>query len=197
MENYLLLWKTIISATKSTAPFIISAPPLAFTLLRYCYAVESKAHYYTMSRGKQRPLPLLTLSDKFIYTPIPGIIRLKHNNRQVGWTHPSGYKYITIWEEGKQRNMLFHRVAYALYHGIDPYPLEVDHINRVKSDNSITNLRLFTCKEQAQNRTQTVADKLSEGLYQLRLLSKDGTNLPSHTPQTDYMGGNAFQLLLF
>jgi hypothetical protein len=150
-----------------------------------------------MSRANQRPLPLTTLEDKFIYTPTTGIITLRHNNRQVGWTHPSGYKYITIQWEGKQRNMLFHRVAYALYHGIDPYPLEVDHINRIRSDNSITNLRLFTHREQAQNRTQTVADKLSEGFYQLRLLSKDGTDLPSHTPQTDYMGSNAFQLLLF
>ena len=150
-----------------------------------------------MSRANQRTLPLLSLQEQFDYIPDTGIILRKSTNKPTGWQHPSGYCYVSFSEGGnKTRNLLLHRVAYALYYGIDPHPLEIDHINRVKSDNSIINLRVVTCKEQAQNRVQTAADKIDNGLYQLRLLDHAGDLLQHNLPREDYIGKGAFQLAL-
>jgi hypothetical protein len=49
------------------------------------------------------------------------------------------------------RQYLAHRVAYALHHGIDPYPLEIDHINGDPADNRAENLRRVTSSEQSKN----------------------------------------------
>lgn len=45
---------------------------------------------------------------------------------------------------------LAHRVAWAIYHGAWPH-VEVDHINTVRSDNRIHNLRLATRSENGMN----------------------------------------------
>lgn len=54
----------------------------------------------------------------------------------AGTLHHSGYRTITIG--GKRR--LAHRLAYAMHHGKWPKGC-IDHINRVKDDNRISNLR--------------------------------------------------------
>lgn len=46
-----------------------------------------------------------------------------------------------------------HRICWALYHGADPYPLQIDHINRDKSDNRICNLRAVSSAENCANRS--------------------------------------------
>lgn len=43
-----------------------------------------------------------------------------------------------------------HRIAWLLYYGVEP-PNEVDHINRVKSDNRISNLRAATRSQNNRN----------------------------------------------
>ena len=45
-----------------------------------------------------------------------------------------------------------HRVCWALHYGADPYPLQIDHINRNKSDNRICNLRAVTPADNCANR---------------------------------------------
>jgi hypothetical protein len=105
-----------------------------------------------MSRAKQQPLPFDLINNKFDYFSETGIIITRKTGKVGSWAHPSGYHYVSVFEEGKSRNLLAHRVAYALYTGKDPYPLEIDHINRNRGDNRIVNLRLATFIEQAQNR---------------------------------------------
>jgi len=46
-----------------------------------------------------------------------------------------------------------HRLAYYMFHGKDPYPLYIDHINRNGLDNSITNLREVTVQQNNENRS--------------------------------------------
>jgi hypothetical protein len=47
-----------------------------------------------------------------------------------------------------------HRLAYALFHGVDPADLTIDHINGNPLDNSIANLRTATQTVQMRNRGQ-------------------------------------------
>ena len=43
-----------------------------------------------------------------------------------------------------------HRVAWAIYHGEEPTD-QLDHINGMKADNRIVNLRIVTCQENQRN----------------------------------------------
>jgi len=60
------------------------------------------------------------------------------------------HKYWRIKLDGKL--YLASRIIYFMYHGVDPYPLEIDHKNRNSLDNTVTNLRLSDDKFQVQNR---------------------------------------------
>lgn len=67
----------------------------------------------------------------------------------VGSKHHSGY--LTVFTLG--RSYRLHRLAWLYVHGTMPTCL-IDHINGVKSDNRIVNLRLSNPMENAQNRHQ-------------------------------------------
>lgn len=44
-----------------------------------------------------------------------------------------------------------HRLIWKLHHGVDPSHLEIDHINGIRTDNRIENLRLVTRKGNSAN----------------------------------------------
>lgn len=58
-----------------------------------------------------------------------------------------GYRYISI----DSKPYLAHRLAWFYVHG--EWPLVIDHINRNRSDNRISNLRDTTAQGNAQNKT--------------------------------------------
>lgn len=81
--------------------------------------------------------------------------RVKYIDGEIFWSDPGrrsdllgkkcgsisstdGYVYVKFM----QRRILVHRVIFYLHNGY--YPIEIDHINRVRSDNRIENLREAT-----------------------------------------------------
>jgi hypothetical protein len=70
-----------------------------------------------------------------------------HSGQIAGCMHHSGYRVINI----KQRQYQAHRLAWLYVHGFWP-PEQIDHINRVKDDNRIANLRLATRSQNMMNR---------------------------------------------
>jgi hypothetical protein len=58
-----------------------------------------------------------------------------------------GYKRITV----NKKNTTCHRVVWEMHNGAIPKGMCIDHINRVRDDNRIENLRLVTQSQNALN----------------------------------------------
>jgi hypothetical protein len=98
--------------------------------------------------------PIELLREWLIYTPETGEIVWAKNRpyrKNAGKTALSRNRsgYFNIKFNGV--NYLAHRVAYALHYGIDPYPYDIDHTERDRTDLRIDKLRLATRRENSYN----------------------------------------------
>lgn len=94
-----------------------------------------------------RDLTLEALHAVMHYDPETGIFRWRYSRRggrgragtQAGWITDSGYRIVTI----NGRDYRAHCLAWFYVFGTWP-PADIDHINRIKDDNRISNLREAT-----------------------------------------------------
>jgi hypothetical protein len=73
-------------------------------------------------------------------------------------TNTRGYKYVTFSISGKNKNLLLHRLLAYMFldlKSLDATYIEVDHIDRDKTNNSLDNLQVLS---QTAHRNKTVAD---------------------------------------
>ena len=100
------------------------------------------------------------LNELFIYNPETGLIYWKAKGKgrikkkEAGTKLYSGYIGICV---GKQR-MQAHRLAWALFYGKTPKD-QIDHINGIKTDNRICNLREATNSQNGKNLSLSKANK--------------------------------------
>ena len=98
-------------------------------------------------------LTLKVLKDRLDYDPLTGDFSTKINvgrmriGKKVGRINPNGYLYIGV----KLHRYLAHRLAWFYIYGKWP-DIEIDHINRNKLDNRISNLRDTTASLNQKNR---------------------------------------------
>ena len=92
-------------------------------------------------------IPVERLDSILEYEQQTGILRWKATGRIAGSISKRGYVNISI----DNRFYRAHRVAFAMFHRRWPAG-EIDHINRVKSDNRISNLRECSRSENGRNR---------------------------------------------
>ena len=79
----------------------------------------------------------------------------KHANTEAFTTfHPGGYRAGRI----NNRSFLAHRVIWAIVNGEWP-KFEIDHIDHIRHNNRIDNLRCVTRFENAKNRTRQINNK--------------------------------------
>jgi hypothetical protein len=102
-----------------------------------------------------KPLPPIEeLRELLHYEPDTGLFRWKLNCRgkvKVGSVAgtSNGKGYIAIRVNGEK--FVAHRLAWALYYNQDPGAIEIDHIDKNKSNNKIINLRLASHKRNGAN----------------------------------------------
>lgn len=100
------------------------------------------------------------IKQHFRYNPDGTLDRDDYKNCK-GHLDKDGYLIIKV----KQRAFKAHRVVWLLNNGDFPHA-ELDHINRVRTDNRIENLRESSRKEQAANTTKRPNKDTGEvGIY--------------------------------
>ena len=106
--------------------------------------------------------PIFVMTTKYRYHPDGYLIYDQHRykkyvGRRAGCTDNLGYRRVRY--HGK--NHLEHRVIWHIHHGY--WPTEIDHINRIRDDNRIENLREVTHAENIKNQHPFRGGK---GVYQ-------------------------------
>ena len=110
----------------------------------------------TLVMKKPVPLPPVeVLNELFNYNPDTGLLSWKVSRRGVRKGEVAagcirGDGYIQICVRGKAYKA--HRIVWKMVYGEDPdVDKVIDHINRVKDDNRISNLRVVTVYENNMN----------------------------------------------
>ncbi len=78
-------------------------------------------------------------------------VNTQHAGKAVTTRNADGYLVASLQYEGRQRKLLVSRIVWAMHHGAWPEML-VDHVNRVRDDNRIDNLRAADHQLNATNR---------------------------------------------
>ncbi len=85
-----------------------------------------------------------------VVDPELGTIRRVYKDGTIGRINEGPVGYLRVRWNGEVK--LAHRVIWEYVNGPVPTGMEIDHINGIKSDNRIVNLRLTTRSENMQNR---------------------------------------------
>jgi hypothetical protein len=109
------------------------------------------------------PLPdTELLNSLFSYNPETGEVFRRRTHSRVGYPTAKGYLRVKV----KGKHYRLHNLIWKLHYGEDvPSDLEIDHINRVKTDNRICNLRLVTQLENLANRKPRKTTRIARGIY--------------------------------
>lgn len=79
----------------------------------------------------------------------------------------NGYLKVGLYKDGKVKQYYLHRLVYEAFNGLIPDGIQVNHINEIKSDNSLWNLNLMTPKENLNYGKRN--EKYSDPVLQLTL----------------------------
>ena len=82
----------------------------------------------------------------------------KNPGKPAGHLNTHGYMALKLTLEGKEYNLLHHRIIYAMYHS-NPTPPIIDHFDGDRTNNSISNLRPSSRQENPRNRKVSVKNK--------------------------------------
>ena len=100
---------------------------------------------------------------------------------RAGFTHGGGYRSITV----DRVNYLEHRLAWFYQHG--KFPRQLDHINRDRTDNRISNLREATNEQNRANRGVVKSRSGLKGAYWHKA-SKRWTSRVERNGRQTYLG---------
>lgn len=81
------------------------------------------------------------------YDPETGVFTRHVSGRIAGTVRPDGYNQISV----NKKLYLAHRLAWVYIYGAIPDGLDIDHKNRIKTENWIENLRCVTHSINLQN----------------------------------------------
>lgn len=78
----------------------------------------------------------------------------KHSGKQCGGISKDGYRSLSVTYNGRLLTVFLHKLFWFIIHGALP-KVQIDHINQVRTDNRLVNLREVTSAENNRNRKIT------------------------------------------
>jgi hypothetical protein len=121
-------------------------------------------HKVTVTLQGERGLTSSKLMNEFEYSQATGLFTRKSTGRVYDKPTSSGYVMISVGGRTYQAQNL----AWLYVHGELPV-LMVDHIDRNRSNNKISNLRLATGRENAQNKSVSLRSKSGvKGVHEIK-----------------------------
>ncbi len=95
----------------------------------------------------------------YLIYPNGRVFTKKHNRYLSDNPNQNGYVYADLRNKGKKKNWRVHRLV-AIYYIPNPNNYdEVDHINRIRNDNRVENLRWANRSMNSLNRLKQFPDK--------------------------------------
>ena len=73
-------------------------------------------------------------------------------------TIKDGYRFVTMYKDGIRKHRTIHSLVMEAFVGERPNGYETDHINRIRDDNRLENLRYCSKSENMLNRCDTRTD---------------------------------------
>ena len=110
--------------------------------------------------------------NEIIHIPSSRIVKQRTCN--------SGYNMLMVSDGNKQKNYSCHRFIWECCNDIIPNEYEIDHINKNKVDNDISNLRCVTIQENRKHRDHTNIVIIGSKAHQLKRFIK-ATNIETYT----------------
>ena len=85
-----------------------------------------------------------------------------------------GYKLVTIYYDVKRKCRMVHQLVMEVFIGERPNGYVTDHINRIRDDNRLDNLRYCSCRENCLNTCKTRTDiKETNPILRAKILQKE------------------------
>ena len=124
----------------------------------------------------------------YTYDAATGEIRNRKGQVVKGATNSKkGYLYVSLYLDRQRKDVYLHRLVWALVYG--RFPRQIDHLNGIKTDNRLANLREVTTSENDENRL--LPWKMGQGKIPGVYRSRRGCRFEMRKKQYEYADAHA------